>query len=75
MPPSRAEVARADADADADAVAVAQLLGRDPGGAFTVVVRGELIPYVRLRELFGDASGEPDMSGRRRETSPRLACR
>jgi two-component system chemotaxis sensor kinase CheA len=27
----------------------------------TVVVRGELIPYVRLRELFGDASGEPDI--------------
>jgi hypothetical protein len=39
VPPSRAEVARADADADADAVA--QLLGRDPGGAFTVVVRGD----------------------------------
>jgi uncharacterized protein len=29
-----------DADADADADAVAQLLGRDPGGAFAVVVRG-----------------------------------
>lgn len=26
---------------DADAAAVAQLLGRDPGGAFTVVVRGD----------------------------------
>ena len=27
----------------------------------TVAVRGELIPYVRLRELFGDASAEPDI--------------
>jgi hypothetical protein len=29
------------ADADADAAAVALLLGRDPGGVFTVVVRGD----------------------------------
>jgi hypothetical protein len=29
------------ADADADADAVALLLGRDPGGVFTVVVRGD----------------------------------
>jgi two-component system chemotaxis sensor kinase CheA len=26
-----------------------------------VAVRGELIPYIRLRELFGDVSAEPDI--------------
>jgi hypothetical protein len=40
--PPRADGARdADADADADTAAVAHLLGRDPGGTFTVVVRGD----------------------------------
>ena len=37
----RAEGAQSGAAVDADSEAVAQLLGRHPGGAFTVVVRGE----------------------------------
>jgi len=38
---------------DSDAVAVAQLLGRDPGGAFTVVVRSETgQPVVIANEPF-----------------------
>jgi uncharacterized protein len=42
-----------DAQAAADAAAVAELLGRDPGGAFTVVVRGDAgRPVVIANEPF-----------------------
>jgi hypothetical protein len=42
-----------DVRAEADAAAVAQLLGRDPGGAFTVVVRGaDGAPMVIANEPF-----------------------
>ena len=52
-PEEQSEVAQPGAAVDADSEAVALLLGRDPGGAFTVVVRGaEGRPVVIANEPF-----------------------